>query len=175
VVQRVMQEINQHLDGSLNLQQLMSLVMKGMHDGVGLSRVVFALLTPDRSMIKAKFVLGAEADSPLKKFEFDLKSPHLFARLVGKMQGLWLSASNQEKLLPLISPEIRLMIGNGEFYAMSVHVHDKPVGFFYADRRQGDCPLDEKSYEAFKMLCLGAAKGLAHLSSANISSIVADK
>lgn len=164
VIKRIIEEINKHLDGSLNLQQLMTLVLKGMHDGVGLSRVVFALLTPDHSMIKAKYVIGAEANSPLKKFEFALESPHLFTRLAGKMQGLWFNASNQAKLMPLLSPEIKQMIGDGEFYAMSVHVHDKPVGFFYADRRPGNCPLDEQGYEAFKTLCLSTAQGLAHLS-----------
>ena len=164
VLQRVMKDINQHLDGSLNLQQLMTLVLKGMHDGIGLSRVVFGLMTPDHSMVRAKYVLGAEAGSPLKKFEFTMKSPHLYTRLMSKMQGLWMNATNQAKLLPLLSPEIKQIIGNGEFYAMSVHVHEKPVGFFYADRRPGDCPLDEQSYEAFKMLCLKSAQGLAHLS-----------
>lgn len=164
VIQRIMDEINEHLDGTLNLQQLMTLVLKGMHDGIGLSRVVFALMTPDRSMVKAKFVLGAEAHSPLRKFEFSLKSPHLFTKLLAKMQGLWLNSSNQAKLLPLLSPEVKQMIGDGEFYAMSVHVHDNPVGFFYVDRRPGNCPLDEHSYEAFKLLCLRAAQGLAHLS-----------
>ena len=163
VMTSVMNEIKAHLDSTFNLQQLMALVLKGMHDGIGLDRVVFALLTPDHSMVKAKFVLGAEADSPLRQFEFSLGSPHLFTRMMGKMQGIWLNASNQEKFDPLLSPEIKRMIGEGEFFAMSVHVHEKPVGFFYADRKRGPCALDEHSYDEFKALCLRAAQGLAHL------------
>ncbi|TCV90195.1 HDOD domain-containing protein [Sulfurirhabdus autotrophica] len=163
VMKHVMQEIGSHLDGTFNLQQLMALVLKGMHDGIGLNRVVFALMTPDRKSVKAKFVLGAEANSPLRQFEYSLSTPHLFTRLMSKQQGLWFNASNKEKFAPLLPAEIIKIIGEGEFFAMAVHIHDKPVGMFYADRKHGDCELDAHSYEEFKALCLRASEGLAHL------------
>ena len=164
-VERAMvKEIDAHMDGTLDLHELMTLVLKGMHEGLGLERVLFALLAADLAKVKAKYVLGAERDSPLRRFEFGMNPPsHLFARLMDKMQGVWFRAANREQLEPLLPPSIRGMIGEGEFYAMSVHVHDKPVGLFYGDRRHGACELDTHSYEEFKSLCLKAAQGLAHL------------
>lgn len=156
-------EIAEHLDASMNLHDMMALVLKGMHDGIGLNRVVFALLNADRSKVRTKYVLGAEAGSPLRNFEFDMKVPHLFARLMEKMQGVWLNGSNRAKLDPLIPAEIRALTGDGEFFAMSVFVRDKAVGFFYADRGNGGCALDERSYHHFKQLCMRAAQGLGHL------------
>lgn len=164
VEQAALDEINAHLDGTLDLHEMMALALKGMHEGLGLDRVLFALLTPDRGKVKAKYVLGAEEGSPLHRFEFDLAPPdHLFARLMGKTQALWFKESNREKLEPLILPGIRDMIGAGEFYVMSVHVHGKPVGLFYGDRKHGTCELDPHSYEEFKALSLKAAEGLGHL------------
>ncbi len=52
------------------------------------------------------------------------------------------------------------MIGHGDFYAMSLFGNDRPIGLIYADRGHGDCDLDLKTYNDFKMLCLEAAKGL---------------
>jgi HD-like signal output (HDOD) protein len=158
-----MREVASHLDGSLNLHDMLSLVMKGMRDGIALNRVVFALLSADQGTLKAKYVVGAEADSPLRKLELDMDGKHLFARLMEKMQGLWYRAANRATLDPLIPDFLRQQIGDGEFFAMSVFVRGKPVGLFYADRKHGSCELDEHSYEEFKQLCLRAAQGLAHL------------
>lgn len=163
VLQKTLAEIAAHLDGSLNLHDMMSLVLKGMHEGIGLNRVVFALMTADRSGLKAKYVVGTGADSPLRRLHFELHSANLFGRLMEKVQSVWFNERNQQALAPMITDEIRQLIGQGEFFAMSVFVHDKPVGLFYADRGRGQCTLDEHSYQEFKKLSLRAAEGLAHL------------
>jgi len=162
-LRQIMEEISAHLDGSLNLHDMLSLVLKGMHEGLALDRVVFALMTADRSAIKAKYVMGALPDSPLRQFQFSPTSPELFGRLMGKAQGVWFNEGNRKTLEPLITETTWQMIGHGEFFAMSVLVHGKPVGLFYADRKHGSCTLDEHSYQEFKKLCLRASEGLAHL------------
>lgn len=164
VRQRSMAEIEAHLDGTLNLHDMMSLVMKGMREGIGLNRVVFALMTADLSALKAKYVVGAEPNSPLRQFHVDMTAPQLFSRLMEKMQGVWFNESNRRVFEPMIPEQVWELIGRGEFFAMSVFVNGKPVGMFYADRKHGNCDLNEQSYQEFKQLCLGAAKGLAHLS-----------
>lgn len=162
-LRQAMEEISAHLDGSLNLHDMLSLVLKGMHDGLALDRVVFALMVADRSAIKAKYVMGALPDSPLRQFQFSPSSPELFGKLMGKAQGVWFNDGNRKTLEPLITEATWQMIGHGEFFAMSVFVHGQPVGLFYADRKHGSCALDEHSYQEFKKLCLRAAEGLAHL------------
>lgn len=159
----VMDEINAHLDASLNLNDMMSLILRGMHEGIGLNRIVFMLLTRDHAHLKTKYVHGAPPGSPLQQLEVSLRIPNLFSRLLEKMQGVWFSAANAKTLAPLIPPEVSQVIGEGEFFAMSLFVHGKPVGLFYADRNHGECSLDEHSYMEFKKLCVRAADGLAHL------------
>lgn len=162
-LQQVMDEINMHLDGSLDLHDMMTLVLQGMHEGIGLHRIVFCLISRDRAFLKNKYVHGAPQGSPLRQFEVDLSSPNLFVRLLEKMQGVWFSPANAKTLAPLIPPAVMKMIGAGDFFAMSIFVHGKPVGLFYADRKPGGCALDEQSYIEFKKLCVRAADGLAHL------------
>jgi hypothetical protein len=162
-LQQVMDEIGAHLDGSLDLHDMMTLVLQGMHEGLGLNRIVFSLISRDRTFLKTKYVHGAPPGSPLRQFEVDLRSSNLFVRLLEKMQGVWFSPANAKTLAPMIPPEVLKTIGAGEFFAMSIFVHGKPVGLFYADRKHGECGLDEHSYIEFKKLCVRAADGLAHL------------
>ncbi len=160
-LQACLNEIEAHLDGSLNLNQLLALVLKGLHHGLGLSRVVFAMVTPDGQLVKSRFTLGVSAQEPLRHFEFPLHSKDLFGHLMTKMQGVWLNPDNHARLAPMIRPELRQMIGEGEFLAMSLFVGERPFGLIYADRGRAGCRLDGPTYNDFKRLCLQAVRGLA--------------
>jgi hypothetical protein len=122
-LQQILDEIAAHLDGSLDLSRMISLLMKGMHEGIALNRIVFMLLTRDHLHLKARYVHGAPPDSPLHKFEIGLRETNLFSRLMEKMQGVWLNSGNAKTLLPMVPDSVRMSIGEGEFFAMSLFVH----------------------------------------------------
>lgn len=161
VLDETIASIESHLDGSLSLGQMLAVILKGLHTGLGLSRVLFALVTPDGKRVKCRFTLGIPGDDPLRHFEFQLANRDLFGILMTKMQSVWINEENRGKLWPRVQPELRAMIGRGDFYAMSLFGNDKPIGLIYADRGHGDCELDARSYDDFKKLCLEAAKGLS--------------
>lgn len=157
--------IDSHLDGSYTLNQMLAVILKGLNHGLGLTRIVFAMTTPDGLRVKSRFTIGVPTDDALRHFEFLLASRDLFGQLMGKMQGIWLNADNRAKFWPLINPHLREVIAQGDFYAMSLHAAGKPAGLIYADRGHGNCALDPHTYSDFKMLCLQAAKGLGKLKS----------
>lgn len=160
ILREALQGIEGHLDGSLNLNQMSAIILKGLHTGLGLSRILFAMVTPDGLKVKSRFTLGIHAEDPLRHFEFSLGGKDLFCQLMGKMQGVWVNETNREKLWPMVSPALQQVIGTGDFYAMSLQVENKPFGLIYADRGHGYCGLDPLTYTDFKMLCLQAARGL---------------
>lgn len=165
VFQESMRGIEAHLDRSLNLNQMSAIILKGLHSGLGLSRIMFAMTTPDGKRVKCRFTLGIPTGDPLRHFEFPLESKDLFAQLMKKMQGVWINDDNRERLWPMVSPKLREMIGVGDFYAMSLLSGVRPIGMIYADRGHGECGLDPMSYTDFKMLCLQAARGLSQIKS----------
>ncbi len=160
VFQEAMKGIESHLDGSYTLNQMSAVILKGLHTGLGLSRILFAMVTPDREKVKTRFSLGIPAEDPLRHFEFALGSKDLFGQLMGKMQGVWVNEGNRAKLWPMVDPNLQKLIGSGDFYAMSLFIGPKPIGLIYADRGHGECGLDPLTYTDFKMLCLQAARGL---------------
>ncbi|MEW9898472.1 HDOD domain-containing protein [Chitinivorax sp. PXF-14] len=159
----VVARIRAHLDGTLTFNEMMGLVIRGMHEGIGLDRIVFALMADGQRRLKARYLIGAAATEPLAHFGFALDTPHLLTRLMQKTAGVWLTEHNRAQIEPMLPPGMRACIGDGDFFSMSLFVNDKPVGLLYADRRPGSNRLDEVSYQAFKQLALLAAQGLAHL------------
>lgn len=166
VLRETLANIEGHLDGSLNLNQMSAIILKGLHTGLGLSRILFAMMTPDGRQMKCRFTFGIPAEDALRHFAFEIPSRDLFGQLMGKMQGVWVNEGNREKLWPMVHPALQHMIGSGDFYAMSLHANGKPVGLVYADRGHGECGLDPHTYTDFKMLCLQAARGLGRLKTA---------
>ncbi len=158
-----LRDIEAHLKGNLNFNQILAIVLKGLHHDLGLRRVVFATITPDGKRVKSRFTLGVSAKEPLRHFEFPIYSKDLFGQLMTKMQGVWLNAENKARLWPLIRPELKAMLGEGEFFAMSLFIGDRPFGLIYADRGRTGCRLDSHCYTAFKRLCLLAVRSLFRL------------
>ena len=163
-VQEALGQIDAHMDGSLELNEMMALALKGLTEGVGLNRVAFALLSKDHKVLKGRYVITAGEDPSFRDFQLDMSQNHLFRHLINKQQAVWLNDDNRKQIGPLVTSEIRHIIGGTDFFAMSAFVKGKPVGLFYGDRSgSGDCPLDDASYQAFKKICMKACEGLEHL------------
>lgn len=152
--------------GRLDLNDIMRITVHGLHDGVGLNRVVFSLLTPNfgREKLISNFIIGADNDTSFSRFSINLDKPHLFTRLMEKPISLWINNENRNKYWRLVPDEFKALIKTNTFYAMSVHLNSKPFGLFYADRRDPECQMDEASYKQFRQLCQLASKCLAEIS-----------
>lgn len=137
---------------SINLNALMGLVMRALHDGLGLNRSVFAMLSQDRSSVKARYLSGADNDPEFSQFELSLETSNLFTHLMKKQQSVWINDENREKFWNLVPDSLKKLIKTDSFYASSVFVEGKPIGLFYSDRHITDCHLDEDSYKRFKSL-----------------------
>lgn len=163
VYQDIVNELRENI-ADFSLNDLMRKIIHGMHDGAGLNRVVFTMLSPDRSTLQTRFMIGTDNDAVFNNFQIDVNKRNLFSLLLRKQQSVWVNDSNRDKYWPLVPKDIKDLIKTDSFYAMSVHVNDKPVGMFYADRHGADCQLNEQIYTRFCELCKLAAEGIAHRS-----------
>ena len=137
----------------IDLDTLMNLVMRAMHDGLGLNRVVFSMLEGmEHDELKARYMTGTDSDPEFNQFKILLTPVNLFTHVMKKPQSIWLHKGNQDKYLKLVPDQLKDIIRTDEFYAGSVFVDEKPIGMFYADRHIKDCHLDEATYKRFKVL-----------------------
>ena len=148
--------------GETSISDIMENAIVGLHDGLGLNRVVFALLSKDKVKLQGKYIRGAESDPSFSQFSVcvDLGKKDLFTQLLQKPRSIWMSRENNEKIWPLIPAEFKEIVGTNEFYAMSIFVHGLPIGIFYADRHLKDSHLEKKSYERFKLICSLVSKAV---------------
>lgn len=137
----------------MDLNTIVHTVLRGMHDGLGLNRVVFTMLNREKSGLRARSTLGTDNDPGFGRLDIGLHPPNLFTRLMAKQQAVWVADENRKKIWPLVPDDFRRLIHTNSFFAMSVFVSGKPVGLFYADRHVIDCHLDENAYKRFKLLC----------------------
>lgn len=163
VLLRVLKRLTNHAQEPLLLRDVLALTMEGMHDGLGLNRVMFAMLTPDKGQLKSRRILGSDNDPLFNRFAVDLNGHNLFVRLLDKPQAVWLDDNNRAKFFPLIPINLHKLLRNDSFYMMSLFIRDKPIGIFYADRQTRSCRLDERSYKYFKHLVTQASMCLAQM------------
>lgn len=153
VYEEVINHLERFVPGESNLHDLMTTVMRGLHDGLGLNRVVFAMLNRDRSLLQARYLAGTDNDPGFSRFQLQLDTPHLFNRLLEREQAVWVNDGNHARLWPLVPEPVRRLIHTDTFFSASVVVEGKPIGLFYADRHLPDSRLDENAYQRFKRIC----------------------
>lgn len=144
-------------------QQIIEETLAVIHDEVGLKRVLFAVLARDGRSIRAHYYRGVETESPLRGFRFERGGSSLFARLVEKPQHVWVPAGHRDRLVCLLSAEMRELLGEGEFCASSVFVRSQLVGVCYGDEFPSTDGLDEHRYQRFKNFCNSMARRLREI------------
>jgi len=149
------------------LQNIVTRQMKNMQKEAGVSRVMFAMLSPDRKKLGVRFVMGGEKTDAIRHFQADLTNKNIFSLLMSKPQGMHLSKDNYKKYLQLIPSMEKKSLQVNNLFAMSVFVKDKAIGLFVADNKKQ--VLNAGHYKTFKHFCNQAAKDLANSSSRKAS------
>jgi HD-like signal output (HDOD) protein len=135
------------------LQKVLSEALQQMHEELGLSRTMFAMLSPDKSMLKARFVVESAKQLSLKSFVLSITKPSLFKALMNKPQAISLNRNNADKYLPMLPPCALEQINSSGFVSMSVFIKGKPVGLFYADNGINGPGVTRQQYDNFKLIC----------------------
>ncbi|MBV1775826.1 hypothetical protein KSF73_08860 [Burkholderiaceae bacterium DAT-1] len=151
-------EIKRAGEGDASFNQIMALTIRALSDAVLLERICFMLLMPGHNAIKTRYVIGAEMSDPLRTLQVELEAPHLVTKLMLKQQSFWMTDQNRPQYAKLVPSALLQAVGKTEFAVMSLHVEEKPVGLFYADKKGAS--LSEAQYNAFKQVCLLTAQAL---------------
>lgn len=141
---------------------LAALALSGLRRGLGLQRLVYCELDPTGKRMDFRFNFGdGHGDVDAKVFSFELGAPHLFARLMTKMQGLYAGGTNRAQLAALLPDAQRSRMGAGDFLAMSIFAGSHPKALVVAYRDPPDTPIPEALYPPFKAVCLALSQRLA--------------
>jgi HD-like signal output (HDOD) protein len=135
------------------LQILLNNALEQMHYELGLSRTMFAMLSPDREILRSRLVIESEQQLSLNSFTLNIKNPSLFKILLNKPQAILLNRDNATKYLPMIPPTAKEQINTSGFVSMSIFIRNKPVGLFYADNGLSGPAVTRQQFANFKVIC----------------------
>ncbi len=141
------------------------MVLEAIFRGGPFDRVVFCMLTPDRTGVKARYGLGTGVEQLLESFAFEL-SPREGPVAVAMLR-------RQSVCVPVerdfTAQELRFAqsLGASSFGVFPVVVGSRLVGCVYCDRPWNSRLPDRNTLAYVRKLCEGAVKGIEARQSAN--------
>ncbi len=169
VLERVTERLTVRAARSLDFLEMLALVFHGMHSGVGLDRVLFLQINDGQSKATARYVGGSADAWELRKYQIDLVCPHVFSRPMDQGRGVWYGAVARDELPSFLPEEVGRVIGENEFFAMTIPINGNPIGLIYADGGRNRPGLDADGCAKFQRLCLLFAESLEREREAGIS------
>ena len=153
ILKNTLNELKIAISGKEPEEKILRIFLEGIHDGIGLNRVVYARLDKEHRYLQARLVVGADNDPIFSRFSVKLDQPHLFQHLISKSQAVYINDDNRNQYWPMVPAEVQKLIGTNSFMAMSIFANGKLDGVIYADRHTSACQIDKNSYNYFKKLC----------------------
>ena len=146
----IFRELSNLIGAAGKLNEVVQLALEGILRGVGLKRVLFALVTPNRQQVVGKSALGLGADGLTQHFVFTLGgSPEdLFNALLAHPRPLLLSCgSGVQDGLRL--NRLHAVAGDVAACLAPVLAQNRVVGLFYADNAASEQIIQQEDFQAF--------------------------
>lgn len=163
LLKNALEQLKTAVQEKQTVDKILKIFLQGLHDGIGLNRVVYTQFESESNRLVAKAIFGADNDPVFSRFSIQLNQASLFQQLASKSQAVCVNDANRKKFWSLVPVEFQKLIGTNSFTAMSIYVDNKLHGIVYADRHTSSCQVDNTSYNYFKKLCgsFSAALGIA--------------
>ena len=140
-----------------------SLVMEGLYRGVGLDRVFFSLLTPDRSCLQVKYHLGwrRPEQGVFKPLDSIPITENIFSYVLEQKIPFWVKPDPEPFIEQIITTDIHPITDRGPFFMMPMVVWNKSIGLIYADRHPSGREINQEKFLSFQQFCQLAAIGMS--------------
>lgn len=162
---KILRELTSLSSQQADFNMVMEMILEGIHRGIGMDRALFALMTPDRSGLRAKYVLGDQTDQLRKGFVFDLRkrNAELLIYCMEQEQAVWVSRDSEREISNRLSDELLDRTGSQTFFLAPIVVKGKAIGLFHADRQPSGRALDTEAFDSFTHFTQQANLVLNHL------------
>ena len=170
---KILRELASLFHSKADVSQVLQMVMEGVYRGVGMERVIFSVLTPDRNTLIGKSAVGLDRTGLTDRFVVGVseREPSLIATCLNKCEFIWHKPIKEDAVqnkeptgttptritkLESIAPDRKVppnllpVTGTGDFFLAPIVVNDKSIGIIYADRRITSRELDQESYDSFQ-------------------------
>jgi HD-like signal output (HDOD) protein len=132
-------------------------ILYGMHQGIGLDRVLFAIVDRGASVLSGRIALGAAGPSWHERCRFVIEEGSYLWRLGEDPIPRWVKGDELKE----IPHHMQVVFGRGEFLLAPVFANGNWVAVFYGDRRKSRRDLNDEVLAAFGQFALQGAFALS--------------
>ncbi|MCU9947031.1 HDOD domain-containing protein [Pseudomonas sp. PDM13] len=167
LMQQALQDLGMMVSSSADVGLILDTLCKGLHQGVGLERVMIAVLADRQTRFRAKRAVGEGSAHWLTEFELPAElpeQPHLFSYVLRSREALWMGIPASYSLNELVSQPMRRWFGQGMFFVAPLRAGSREIGVIYADCRLSGRALKHEQFVAFQRFAQLAGRCLEALS-----------
>ncbi len=170
LMQQSMQDLGMMTSSRGDVALILNALLKGLHEGAGLERVMLAVLAEQQTAFRAKRVAGEQTQPWLESFVLPgdpSGQAHIFSYVLRQRQPLWMGVPASYNLDDLVTLPLRQQLGKGMFFIAPLMAGTREIGVLYADNRISDRALKHEQFIAFQRFTQLAGRCLEALSKRN--------
>ncbi|MGL4316825.1 MAG: HDOD domain-containing protein [Pseudomonas sp.] len=153
VLQQALQDLGMLVSQKGDVALILDTLLKGLHQGAGLERVMLAVLADNQSRFRAKRVIGEGTESWLNDFQLPAnqrEQPHIFSYVLRNREPIWMGVPASYNLNELVTLPMRQHLGQGMFLIAPLLAGTREIGVLYADCRVSGRALKHEQFVAFQ-------------------------
>lgn len=154
IQQQVIEDITNLILEECDLNLILESILEGLYRVLGMDRVLFALLTPDRRTLREKTAIGWPSADNREPIALPVSTtPHnLFSYVLERNDTVWATTDARSPLADLYTQTFKSRIGHHECFIAPIGLHHKTLGLFYVDRAHTPIPMTREQFDGFRQL-----------------------
>lgn len=164
LMQQALQDLGMMVSRQADVGLILDTLTRGLHLGVGLERVMVAVLADRQTCFRVKRVAGEGTADWQQGFELPVEQPeqpHLFSYVLRSREPLWMGIPATCTLNDLMTQPMRRWFGQGMFFIAPLFAGARPIGVIYADCRPSGRALKHEQFVAFQRFAQLSGRCLA--------------
>ncbi|MFG3452908.1 HDOD domain-containing protein [Stutzerimonas stutzeri] len=167
VMQQAMQDLGMMAGSRGDVGLILDALLRGLHEGAGLERVMLTVLADQQTTFRAKCVAGENTQTWVDSFVLPVDpsgQAHIFSYVLRQRQPLWMGVPASYNLDELVTLPLRQQLGKGMFFIGPLMAGAREIGVLYADNRLSGRALKHEQFVAFQRFTQLAGRCLDALS-----------
>ena len=139
-------------DPKFNLNLFMISLIEGISRGVGLTRVILTILSPDKKTVNARFGVGWE-QAAIEDFRVRLKAsyPNVFSEVIANRTPAWINGS-RSSMASYLTEEVKTQMSTQHFFIAPILVREAVIGVICADCGRHHELLTDRKFSCFEFM-----------------------
>src|SRR5690606_19545081 len=119
LMQQALQDLGMMVSQKSDVGLILDTLLKGLHQGAGLERVMLAVLADGQSSFRVKRAVGEGTERWLSDFRLparQIEQPHIFSYVLRNREAIWMGVPASYNLAELVTLPMRQQLGQGMFF-----------------------------------------------------------